>query len=470
MRFGFRAPDIPTRLALWFMLIMGLALGAFSYAVYQLTLDSLRQQMETDVRQRATSIAAAQPGLVQTSPPVLNTDAFSTPDVFVEILGPTGTVLSRSSNLGNTSLPFRPSAIQSNRVEELRVGGQPVFLCGRAVRVHGQLMGYILVAESPSSIYQAVHRLRAILIPGVPIALVLAGLAGWLLIWHSMRPLGRLSRAAERIAVAQDHTQRVGFAGPGDEIGRLAASIDSMLEALEAAHRQLAMMNASQRQFLADISHELRTPLTIMLSTLDILNKAGAGDAEFHKNALAEMRIEAGRMARMVTQLLTMARSESGSAMAKQPILISDVVAEACRQVQLNGSGVSLDSNRLEAVEDVVVEGDEDYLKQLFMILVDNAVKYTREGGRVAIMGEVGEKEVSVTVADSGIGIPPEDLDRVFDRFFRSENARFKDGLGLGLSIAKGIAGLHGGRIDASSAPGRGSEFTVRLPLSSHSH
>jgi two-component system, OmpR family, sensor kinase len=465
MRFAIRSPDIRTRLTLWFTLILTLLLGAFAYAVYQINRDSLIQQTQQDVRQRATLIAAADPTLAQTVRQLPKTDVFNAPDVFVQIVSPTGKVLATSSNLGQWRLPFLPAAIRADQVKELRIGGMPFYIYGHAASLNGQLTGYVLVARSPSTIYLAINRLGAILMPGVPIALIVAGLAGWLLIRRSMRPLERLSRAAGRIAQAHDHTQRVGYVGPRDEIGRLASTIDSMLASLEEAHRQLGALNTSQRRFLADVSHELRTPLTIMLSTLDLLAKPGASDQAFQARALHDMRVEANRMARMVTQLLIMARSESGFTLPAQPILIADTVADACRQVTPNGSGVTLESRGLESLGDAVVKGDPDYLKQLFLILLDNAVKYTTPGGHVDVTGALDGDTVTVTVADTGMGIPPAELDKIFDRFYRAENARTQDGMGLGLSIAQQIASQHGGSIAVDSEPGHGSRFTVTLPL-----
>src|SRR5207253_2977625 len=139
---------------------------------------------------------------------------------------------------------------------------------------------------------------------------------------------------AAEIAATQDHAQRLCLAGPSDEIRRLADAINGMLQALEDAYRQVREVNELQRQFLADISHELRTPLTIMLSSLDLVSKVGATDPAFQASALADMRVEAERMARMVTQLLMLARSDAGAAVAYVPLLLADVVVMACRQAR----------------------------------------------------------------------------------------------------------------------------------------
>ena len=460
MPFVVKSLYIRTQLALWFTVIMAAVLAALSVAVYQLTRDSLLREVQQDVRQRAALIAAAAPTPLQAS----DTDVFSAPDVFVQILDPSGQVLGSSSNLGGRNLPFLRSAIRAAQVSEVRVGARPLFMYGRPVMSHGTLQGYVLVARSPVTIYQALGRLRSFLYPGAALALVLAGLCSWLLVRHSIRPLERVATSAAHIAVTQDHTRRLGYRGPDDEIGRLAATIDGMLASLERAHHELERAHNAQRLFLADISHELRTPLTIMLSSLDLLGRPGASDPEFQTKALADMRVEATRMARMVTQLLIMARSNAGAAIAHQPVLIVDTLTDACRQLSPD-SNVTLRCHGLEALDEAVVQGDPDYLRQLFLILLDNAFKYTPSGGCVDVSGSVRDEAVAITVIDTGIGIEASDLPHIFDRFYRAGNVRSREGMGLGLAIARHIASQHNGMIDVTSEPGHGSRFTVTLPL-----
>ncbi len=456
---------IRTRLTLWFVGIMAIALAAFSYTVFQLTRDSLLREIQDDVRQRAGVIAAStQPASSGGGLVTPDTDMFSAPDVFVQILDAEGQPLSGSSNLSGRTLPFNLAAIQSGRVEEVRVGGHPLFLCGRPVTVNGQTAGYVLVARSPMTIYQALGHLRSILYPGAGLALLVAAIAAWLLVRHAMRPLGQVAAVAAEIAAARDHTRRIAHQGPADEIGKLARTVDGMLASLEEAHRQLQAVNVGQRQFLVDVSHELRTPLTIMLSSVDVLGRVGASDPAFQTKALSNMRVEADRMARMVSQLLIMARSDAGAAVAHEPVLIAETIVEACRQLTPDGDGVTVERRGLESLHDAVVQGNRDYLKQLFLILLDNACKYTPHGGLVTVSGTLQDAIVKVAVSDTGIGIAPEDLPRVFDRFFRGNNARDKDGMGLGLAIARHITAQHAGTIEVESELGKGSCFTVVLP------
>ncbi len=431
---------IRTRLALLFMLILSVVLTAFSVTIYQLTKSNLLTEIDTDVRQRAAMLnLATHPYPEETTMRVPKLDVFASPDIYLQVLDQHGGVLASSGNLGNRTLPLMRDAIAADQVREVRVGSILLFVYGQAVLVHHKLLGYVLVACSPRRIYFALGSLLHILIPGVIVTLVLAGLAIWLLVRQAMRPLERLATTAADIAAAQDHSRRLSPQGSPDEINRLAHTINGMLQALEGAYQQRQKVNDLQRHFLIDVSHELRAPLT--------------------------MRVEAERMARMVAQLLILARSDAAVAAAHEPVLLGDIVLEVCRQRPPTDSALVLECRGMESLEGVLVWGNPDYLRQLFLILLDNAFKYTTAGERVEVIGALNEETVTVTVADTGIGIAASDLLRIFDRFYRAENARSRPGAGLGLAIAQRIAEQHGGEIQVESELGQGSRFTVTFPL-----
>ena len=457
---------IRTRLALWFMLILSVVLTAFSVTIYQLTKSNLLTEIDTDVRQRAAMLSlATHPYPQETTMRVPKLDVFASPDIYLQVLDQHGRVLASSGNLGNRILPLMRDANVADQVREARVGRTLLFVYGRAVIAHSQLLGYVLVARSPQTIYFALGSLLHILIPGVIVALVLAGLAIWLLVRQAMRPLERLATTAADIAAAQDHSRRLSPQGPPDEINRLAHTINGMLQALEDAYQQVQKVNDLQRHFLIDVSHELRAPLTIMLSSLDLIRRVGAADPDFQAHSLERMRLEAERMARMVAQLLILARSDAAVAAAHEPVLLGDIVVEICRQRPPTGSELILECRGMEFLEGALVWGNPDYLRQLLLILLDNAFKYTPAGGRVEVIGSLDEQMVSITVADTGIGIRPGDLPKIFDRFYRAENARSQPGAGLGLAIAQRIVEQHGGKIHVESKPSQCSRFTVSLPL-----
>jgi two-component system, OmpR family, sensor kinase len=456
---------IRTRLTIWFLLIVLVLLAAFSVTIYQLTRSNLLAMIDQDVHHQAAILQTAIhpcPGTATLCVPPL--DVFNSPDTFLQVQDQHGTILARSGNLGKWKLPLLPTAIAANQVQELPVEKMPLFVYGQPVVINHQVLGYIIVAHSPQAIYLALHQLLYLLYPGVAVALGLAALAIWLLVRHAMHPLESLATTAAEIAVTKDHSRRLAPRARTDEIGHLAQTINGMLQALESAYQEVQKVNDLQRQFLLDVSHELRTPLTVMLSSLDLIRKVGATDSEFQTNSLERVRVETDRMARMVTQLLILARSDVHVTAAYEPVLVRDVVADLCSQHHPTNGEPRLECRNLECLEEALVWGNPDYLKQLFLILLDNAFKYTPATGKVEIMGSLDEGTVTVTIADTGIGIPPGDLSRIFERFHRAENARFQPGAGLGLAIALRIAEQHGGKIEVESVLGLGSRFLVTLP------
>ena len=456
---------IRTRLTLWFLLIVLLLLATFSVTIYQLTRSNLLAMIDQDVRHQAAILQVAIhpcPGTATLCVPPLV--VFKSPDTFLQVQDQHGTILARSGNLWKWRLPLLPKAIAANQVQEVLVEQTPLFVYGQPVVINHQVLGYIIVAHSPQAIYLALNQLRGLLYPGVAVALGLAALAIWLLVRQAMHPLESLASTAAEIAATKDHSRRLAPRKRPDEIGRLAQTINGMLLALEDAYQEVQKVNDLQRQFLLDVSHELRTPLTVMLSSLDLMKKVGPTDPEFQSNSLERVRVETDRMARMVTHLLMLARSDTHVTAAYEPVLVRDVVADLCSQRQLTDMEPTLECRDLELLEEALVWGNPDYIKQLFLILLDNAFKYTPAKGKVEIVGILNGGTVTITVADTGMGIPPDDLPRIFERFHRAENARFQPGAGLGLAIAQRIAEQHGGKIEVESELGRGSRFLVTLP------
>ena len=295
--------------------------------------------------------------------------------------------------------------------------------------------------------------------------LAVIALLVWLLVRRTLRPLEQLADAASHIAQTRDHALRVAVQGRPDEIHSLAQTINGMLHALEEAYLHMQQVNILQRRFLADASHELRTPLTIMLSSLELMKKEQGSDPEFQSNALDNIQTEAQRMARLTTRLLMLARTDATAPFVREPVLIADIISEAYRQGCPANRKVIMACQGVELLDDAVVSGNADYLKQVILILLENACKYTPDGGCVTVIGERKERELVITVADTGIGIPQEDLPRLFERFYRAQNVRGEAGMGLGLAIAQGIVEQHGGTIKVESALGQGSRFAISLPL-----
>ena len=458
---------IRTRLTLWTVLILFVGMLTFVIIMFIVANTLLQRQNEVRLQQTvlSLSIALAQEPGVNLSAVRSELDAFGTSENYLQYQNQQGVPIASSSNMGGLVLPLAQlrSAITANRVDVLVFHSTSFFMYGHAVVTRGQIQGYVLGAHTLTD-YETLNLVFALLCMGGGATLLGITLLVWLLVRRMLRPLEHLAVSASDIARTSDHALRVQARERHDEINSLAQTINGMLNSLEGAYRDVQNVNDLQRRFLADVSHELRTPLTIMLSSLELMKKERGGDPEFQANALENIQLEAERMARMVTQLLILARTDASATVTREPLLVMDIVNDVFRKAR-PVAGITLEYHELDLVEDAVVLGNADYLKQLFLILLENAFKYTPEGGKVEVTGTLNEDTVAITVADTGIGIAESDRSRVFDRFYRADNARFRSGMGLGLSIAQSVAEQHGGKITLESTRGQGSRFTVILPL-----
>lgn len=286
----------------------------------------------------------------------------------------------------------------------------------------------------------------------------MAFLAGWLLAGRALRPVAALTGAAAAIARSRAFSRRVAIGSTRDELGRLAATFNEMLGSLEEAY-------TAQQRFVGAASHELRAPLTAIQANLELLSRVGRPLPESERaTALREAYAETQRLSRLAGDLLVLARADAGQAMQLRPVELDRLVLDVLGEVRHLATGQRFE---VAALDPVTLPGDPDRLKQLLLILFDNAVKYTPPPGKVTVTLQRHEQEIVLTIRDTGIGIGAAELARVFDRFYRAEGARGlnPDGAGLGLSIARWIVHEHGGTIALISTPAQGTVAAVRLPL-----
>ena len=237
----------------------------------------------------------------------------------------------------------------------------------------------------------------------------------------------------------------------------MAKTFNEMLESIEAAY-------SAQQRFVSDASHELRAPLTAIQGNLELLSRYRSMPEAEREEALAEVTREANRLSRLVANLLALARADAGVPLKHRLLDLDEVVLDAYHEARQLSQGQVLTLDPFELIQ---VIGDEDRLKQLVLILLDNALKYTPANGYVTLGLQRLETGSKITVRDTGVGISPEDLPHVFERFYRADPAHGRDpgGTGLGLPIARWIVEQHGGKITLESQPGHGTIATVYLPL-----
>lgn len=400
------------------------------------------------------------------------------PEVAVRVYGPTGQVIAEAATAAGEAPAVDPRAVlagPSRQPFDPLVGLAPSIVAGDGGHgAFGLATGrdghpwrvYVLpiartgrtlaIVASLRYLDAAIAGYRRLVVVSVLGGALVTLTAGWLLAGRALRPVATLTETARAIARSRGFGRRVPVGTPRDELGRLAATFNEMLASLEHAYQ-------AEQRFVADASHELRAPLTAIQANLELLQRQPDMTPADRREAVGEAGRETHRLARLVADLLALARADAGVSLRRQPVELDRVVLDAFGEARHLAQGQRI---ALDGLEPVLVQGDPDRLKQLVLILLDNAVKYTPPDGGVTLGLRRDAARAQVRVCDTGIGIPPEDLPHVFDRFYRADPARTRDpgGSGLGLPIARWIAEQHGGAVMLSSAVGRGTTATVDLP------
>jgi two-component system OmpR family sensor kinase len=323
-----------------------------------------------------------------------------------------------------------------------------------------------VTAASLRSLEQAVNSLmRALVVVGL-LALAAASLASWWVIRHGLRPVDRMVETAAAIA-AGDLSRRVSDADPDTELGRLGTALNEMLGQIETGIQERAAGEAKLRRFVADAAHELRTPLTSLRGYAELYRQGALPTTEAVGNAMGRIESEGARMARLVDDLLLLARTDQGRPLEKEPVDLVRLAREAAGDFAAADPGRPVTS---ELDGSAVVVGDPIRLRQAIDNLLANVRAHTPPGTPARVSVQRNGRWAEVTVADEGPGIPAQEQPRVFERFWRGDPARGRTsdgGAGLGLSIVEALVRAHGGAVTVDSASGQGTAFTIRLPLDS---
>jgi two-component system OmpR family sensor kinase len=463
--------SIRVRLTLWYGSALALILLLFAVALYLVMSRALREQVDASLDE-AAAVAIRTLGEHRFGPFLIFEDLsqefpeLALLDKFFQIFGPAGQVTIQSSNIQSREIPlsqtaFRASLEGESTFESFQfTKGISLRLLSVPIRQDEQLVNVLRVGTSLGPTDRMLRRLLVGLYIASPIALLVSLMGGWFLAGRALRPVHAITQAARRIT-AGDWSQRILTPHSNDEIGQLASTFNDMIGRLEVSFKQI-------RQFSADASHELRTPLTITKGETELALRRPR-QAEDYRVVLESNLEEIDRMSRIVDELLFLSRADLGEIKLKMlPVQLDDLFREIHQQAAILGKERSIQTV-ITNVEPVVVEGDDLRLRELLLNLVDNAVKYSQEGQTVELALVVAGNQAKIIVQDHGIGIAPESHTRVFDRFYRTDEARAHatKGTGLGLAICKWIVEVHHGTINLQSTVQGGSCFTVFLPLSS---
>ncbi|GAB4430293.1 MAG: hypothetical protein OHK0015_15270 [Chloroflexi bacterium OHK40] len=320
----------------------------------------------------------------------------------------------------------------------------------------GTLSGYVEAVSPLGRLDAGIATFRMMLFSLGALGLAVALLAGLIVAGQALHPVTHMVATARAITASRDLSRRIPEPRQQDELGTLATTFNTMLASIEQAYR-------AQQRFVADASHELRAPLTAIQGNLELLRRRPELPSEERIEALDEAARETDRLTRLVADLLALARADAGISIRRDAVDLDAVVLDTFQTGRTLAKGRVL---QLDPFEPVRACGDEDRLRQLVLILLDNAVKYTPPSGTVTVgLRQAGDR-AEIRVCDTGVGIAPDDLPHVFERFYRADPARGRDpgGTGLGLPIAQWIVAQHEGTIDIASAPGQGTQVVVHLP------
>lgn len=460
------------RMMLLFCAVVGVLLASAYFAFYAILARAMRSQFDRKLFEAASPVVA---DLVQ-DPAEQDVNKLNLPDEYFELLEPSGRVLQQSKNL-----QARPLEIGRGGVDV----AQPIFRSvdgGNRGRLRLVLVPFrqgaeprVLALAMPTrDVDLALENFRHVILVFLPLSLLLTGAISAWYVGRSLQPVADLTRQAEQMierlrgspidAIDLEQSLRIPLpaSNPHDELGKLAVTFNQLFARVDAALRQL-------RQFVSDASHELRTPLAVLQGETELLLSEPRTSEEYQKT-LRVIDGELKKLSRIVEGLFTLALADAGQLrLATEPVYLNEVLEETCALVAPRAQAKSIAIER-DLAQDSACLGDEAFLRQLFLIFLENAIKYSPANTRVQVKLETADGLIRVRFQDQGFGISSEHLAHVFERFYRAakpEAGESQSG-GLGLAIAQAIASAHGGSIECTSRPGAGSTFTVNLPLRPH--
>lgn len=454
------------RLTGWYLVVLVLALGTFSALLYVSLHARLYRHHDAELELEARRLSQGLTIVPSDAATIGEFMGHSAPaGQFVIVRSRTGDVVYQSPllqvtqpDIGQHHVLVHAASHGASTAEffttELEGWGTMRFIC---LPLDSPVAAYLQVGIPLGEVEATLRSMIGTSLTLIPVVLTLMGVGGWIVAGRALAPMQAIDETLRSIQ-ATDLSRRIQVRGVDEELGRLVASLNQLLGRLEQSF-------ASMKEFAADVSHQLQTPLAVMRSSLEVLSAAPEAPVD-SRQTLADVVEEIDEMAAVLADLRTLSLADSGPDGDRPgPVDISKTVFEAAEIVEAlaEAKGVAL---RTSIRPDLTVRGSAVALKQVVLNLADNAVKYTTSGGLVRVDLDAEAHAAVLRVADTGAGIPADQISRVFEPFYRAaQGARSTGGTGLGLAIVKRIVGAHGGSIQVDSQPGEGSTFTVRVPL-----
>ena len=479
--------SLRSKLTLWYVLILGVLLISFSSFLYFTLSKSLYRDVDNKLRSLAELVASESisplskfgfESIDQALEASLNLKPIGK---FIQVLDESGRIGRKSENLKNVQLPISLNALKNaskglvTYETHRSFENAPLRIITFPVIENKHIAKIIQIASSLEDVEEALNTLLILLVITVPLALMVASLGGQFLANKALKPVDQITQTA-RMITSQNLNQRIKPPKVKDEISRLIETFNEMISRLDQSFRQI-------KQFSTDASHELKTPLTILKGEAEVTLRRKRDPQEYEQILRSNLE-EVNRMSQIVDDLLLLSKADIGEIrLNKDRIHLVEILNEVVAQVNILAQAKNLRIETSNHDENIQIFGDGLRIRELFLNLIENGIKYTEEGGalHVTVSKDTSPHAVSpssraeekhpefakIIFSDTGIGIAKEDQERIFDRFFRVDKARSRaqGGSGLGLSICRWIVEAHGGEINVESEIGKGSSFIVRLPL-----
>jgi two-component system, OmpR family, sensor kinase len=479
--------SVRIRLTLWYSLVLACTLVFLAGVVYWIVASSMMARTDADLAQLADSFlvtfddelndASNSSGITGAADQSIVEHRYR--DHVFAIVDSHGAVVAKSSDL--TEAKERDHADSGVLLSSVAFDkfAKTAWTSDRSFEIihapHGVYRGYarrftakqqpfdLLILRSLHAQNETLEKLRLAFAWVIPLGLLLAASGGYFLAHKTLAPVAAMGVQAGSITSANLH-KRLSVQNPGDELGRLAFSFNSLLDRLDQSFDR-------QRRFIADASHELRTPVAILSGEAEVALSQNTRTSEEYRDSLNSVHQEANRLSRIVEDLFTLTRADSGQyPLSLQDFYLDELVASCVHSARTLALAKNI-TLTMNAPGELPIRADESLLRRLLLNLIDNAVKYTPPGGRITVESTTVPEGYEVTVSDTGPGIPEELGSRIFERFFRADPARSRaangGGAGLGLSIALWIAEAHHGRLRLVRSDTTGSTFSVFLPARS---
>ena len=453
------------QLTLSYCLLVTITLGLLGGGLFVILRNSMYEAVDDDLRLRLQGVTH----LMERTIPRLSGEDLT--DEFREHSGlrPGGDMLEvwdsrrevvfQSASIRDYNIPM-PTGHQLS-FDNLIVRDQPLRMLTATVPIAGGIYS-VLLATPVGTAQQVVARFGLLLFWAIPAALLVAAISGYWMSRRALAPVDEITRAA-RLIGAQNLSQRLSVPRTGDELQRLSETLNEMMERLQASFERVM-------QFTADASHELRTPIALIRTAAELALRRRRDEGNY-RDALQHILEEAERTSSLIESLTVLARADSeAESLPRSATDIGKVLESACDQGRTLAQAKHVEFGQDISPDAPLLMANPQALHRLFLILIDNAVKYTPPGGHISVRLSSDLERTVVSVEDSGIGISQEDLPHIFERFYRADKARTRDigGTGLGLSIAKWVADAHQAMLKVESMTDRGSTFRVIFALEQH--